>query len=555
MRILYITTHSELSPENIQLLNQIAEESRNEFNVYIGKLNQLNCSNLFWWANPVSSRNIYLDKSFENFCKLKLIEKLFENNTYDKVYTNIEILYKLLVIKYGDQRVVKKRFYYISHKLFYSINVIIRLIGYQLFKYLSIKVLTFFFCVRSSNNKILVETFVYRNSFNGDFSDRHFPHLQSYLEPEVFKNSSYFPNFYGIKNFLKVILAIKNSKLSFTLAELHIGFFDFLRCVFYFVNPRNSCYLRIIDDSNYDLSELINYSYHENFISIDTSNSLIRFFSIKGMHRSGNSIEIFLMWFENISINKITKIALSRFFPQARCIGYQGIYTSPNSIGNYVIKEEAKCNVLPDVIGFMGNKLVTGKNICYTTIMPAFRYLNVLKSKKYYFNFDNDSVNILVALPISKIESINLIRFIHEYKNELGLKFYFKVHPASDKRKMEAEMYKLGFLGDQIVDTKTELMRYRVVVTTGSGIAIESLLKCVPVVIVGSKINLTLNPIPINFVNRYWKLVFDQDQFKIFIEFIFSERFDKKSFINEMFKDRDNICTGLKESKSIFTSK
>ncbi len=552
MRVLNISTFSELCLENIQLLNQIADETRDEYNNYIGELNHLNKHNIYWWANPISSRNTYLDKSFENYCKLKLIIRLLDNNSYDKVATDNEILYKLLKEKYGNQKLIKKKYFNLYSKILKKIILMIRLIGYQSLKYFSVRAIILFLGIRDENNKIIVETFIYKKSFNPDFLDRHFPALESYLEPKIFNNSSYLPNYYGVKNIFKTILSIKNSKYSFILAERYICLSDFLKCVFYFINPSRTYKFQTLAHSNHHLSEIIQFSFYDNFISIDSSNSLMRYFSIKGMSKSDKSIETFLMWFENISINKVTVIALRRFFPEARCVGYQGIFPSPNNIGNYIIKEDSDCNVLPDTIGFMGIKLVTGENICSSIIMPGFRYFDVLKSKKYYANINCLSNIILVALPVNTIESMSLIRFIASYKNELDLKFFFKLHPATNKKRIEAEILKNGYCYDQIINSKINLTDYRLVITSGSGIAIESLLMCVPVVIVGSKINLTLNPIPLNFLNRYWKLVFDHYQFSSFLEFIFSESFDRQSFINEMCFERNGYCTRHLNISSIF---
>ena len=553
MRILYISNFSELSTENILLLNSIAEESREEFNNYIGELNHLNKNNIFWWANPVSSRNTYLDKSYENYCKLKLIIRLLDSDSFDKVDTNIEILYNLLLAKYGNQKVVKKKFFNLYNNIFKKIISIIRLIGYQSIKYFSIRIITYFFNIRQNNNKLIIETFIYNKSFNPDFLDRHFPYLESYLGPEIFNKSLYLPNFYGVKNFFSTLLLIKKSKFSFTLAERHICLYDFLKCLFYFINTSCSPKFKTLTNTNHNLSEIIKFSYNHNLISIDSSNSLMRYFSIKGMARSGMCIDTFLMWFENISINKMTKMALTRFFPDSRCIGYQGIFTSPNNIGNYLIKEDAECNVLPDTIGFMGAKLIPEKNVNNSIIMPAFRYLAVFKSKNYYANIKCSSNNILVALPVNIEESDRIIGFINEYRNELDLKFFFKPHPATNKKRIEYEILKYNFCSDQIINSKINLTDYRLVVTSGSGIAIESLLSCVPVVIIGSRINLTLNPIPSDFLKSYWKLVFDQNQFSSFLEFLFSKNFDRQSLIDQIFLERNNYCSELIKTDSIFS--
>jgi len=213
----------------------------------------------------------------------------------------------------------------------------------------------------------------------------------------------------------------------------------------------------------------------------------------------------------NISVC-LTLLSLHEFFPDLEVIGYQGFLASPHYFSALPIELEQECGLLPNRVVVMGENMIeTAKEFSpHLNVVtgPAFRFSSVWKEVQ--FAADKDVFNILVALPIHRRESRNIIDVlagtVQQSHASSSLGVSIKPHPTwkaidverlLDGRDLEYELAKTSF-DDALAEAD-------LVVSAASSVCVYAIAQGVPCVVVGIPGSLLENSIHRDADPRLWK--------------------------------------------------
>lgn len=99
---------THLDAEYTKKLNKIAANCKKEYTEFVDKYSRKYGSHYLWWALPFSSRNIYLDETFQNICYLELCRWAICNDEIDQIIFGNKSLRDTFLINYKQELTQKK---------------------------------------------------------------------------------------------------------------------------------------------------------------------------------------------------------------------------------------------------------------------------------------------------------------------------------------------------------------------------------------------------------------------------------------------------------------
>ena len=507
--------NSPLSEENAYLLDEIATELRPEYIDFISKLNYKYKNDVLWLMTDISNRNTLNCNLFENICRLELIKRSNKLKIKSIIADN-PYLYKSIKKNYKDSFEVINKSKYL--RTFFKIV-------YNNIKHFSYLIITYFLRYFSSffnkkqtptlNNKpiVLVETIVYRNSFNnGKFTDRHFPEILNYLNKNITSSVLFLPYYYKIYNIISLFKNLNNAKQNFLIPEDFLCFNDYFKSIFYFLKSFKS--FKDIRFQNIDVTDLVIYSYYNNLINGGPAEGHLRKKLFYRLKKKKIEISRYILWFENQPINKGVIMGLNKYYPKTKTIGYVGFFNSHNALGLYPTVQEFKFKLLPNEIAVMGKKYIEDiKVFCpkqKVILLPAFRFQNLLKP--FLEKKSSKIFTVLLALPIFSIDYVNIINLFSLIKNTIEFDIIIKTHPGSNQKKLYQLLYKKKLNSFVSPNNMYQcLNKSDLVITSGSSSAIESIFLKKPTIILSNRISLIKNPIPQKIPKEFYSICYDKN--------------------------------------------
>lgn len=99
---LNVLDFTKLDPHNIKLVNNIAEELRQNYINYLSEIGKKYENNIDWWVLNFVSRNTLISPLFCNICYLMMLDKKYkEGNDYNQVIINSPALKKVIERNYS----------------------------------------------------------------------------------------------------------------------------------------------------------------------------------------------------------------------------------------------------------------------------------------------------------------------------------------------------------------------------------------------------------------------------------------------------------------------
>lgn len=216
-----------------------------------------------------------------------------------------------------------------------------------------------------------------------------------------------------------------------------------------------------------------------------------------------------ISWYENQIRDMLLYKGIKESGIVSEIYGCQFYTKSPLFTNLYPLAVECAYNVMPDVI------LVSGRY--YLNENPALNIkLGISPRYNYLFKIelDKDSVtnryNILVLLTYNIQESKRIIKVAKNYQNKYSdQKIIVKLHPnhVLTKPFEYPETWK-----DTEINLSKACRHSYIVITSGSGSAIEAAIMGCSVIILGNDEDLTLNPMPDFGRGQIWDIVFDEGE-------------------------------------------
>ena len=511
--ILDLSFNAKLNSDFASDFEEIANNSREEFNEYISFISEPFKQNLDWWVLSPPSRNTYASSLFHYFCVIKFTKLILSK----KKFKNLEIIIDSKVLKRAIERLLIK-----EKKL--KIKIILKKNNFKKFffkngfryKFIFIKrvirlilarVLNIFFNTKLPKKSItLLDTFVSPEYLN---NDRWYGVLWEKLNNSQKSQVFFVPTVINtsIINFFKVISSLKRNERNNFIKEDYLNIED----LFFAYNHRKrvkKIQIKPFKLFGIDLTEIVREEilYYEDIDSIFEALLTYRF--LGGLSRKGINIKNAYDWFEGHSIYKAWNLVISKFHKGSKKIGYRAFFKSyPLYLSTYPIQIEKVSGVLPDIFALQGEgseeDLKEFDNSLKTFLIPAFKSEYITN-----WNFEENLAkkNILVALPISIEASIRIIKILIKESKKISLidkdiKIILKTHPTNSneiiKKKLLIDIPKNYIFTEEKYFSKL-LKESFTLITEASSTALESLACGVPVLIIKNNKGFTYDPLPKN---------------------------------------------------------
>ena len=211
-----------------------------------------------------------------------------------------------------------------------------------------------------------------------------------------------------------------------------------------------------------------------------------------------------IAWCENQVIDKLLFRGIRDSGCEATIYGCQ-FFTKPFLWRNlYPLEEEAARGVLPDVILVSGKHYLENSDInTQLGVSPRYNYL-------FDIHLDEKSVadrrGLAVLLPYDMVHSRTIIAGVAEYGPTDPV--HLKLHPNHEL----LQPFDYPETWKQTEDHLSAVCAdSRIVITAGSGTALEAAVMGCSVIIVGKDAGLTFHPMPACGKGKLWDLVFDPE--------------------------------------------
>jgi hypothetical protein len=203
-------------------------------------------------------------------------------------------------------------------------------------------------------------------------------------------------------------------------------------------------------------------------------------------------------WFENQAADRALNLAMKNFFPGVKTKGYMGILFEGFSAAYVPTQLEYNKGTLPDELlviakTFIPNKRRACPNLP-VSLAPALRFTG--NNSNRGAPIDRRSI-VLLALPIDLYLAKRILEIALQAYVDTNYHWMVKIHPAISKKYFFKRIMKSRNPGFDFTDAPLPdlLDKVRIVVTCASGTAVETILRGVPVAIIGNPSGPTINPL------------------------------------------------------------
>jgi len=375
---------------------------------------------------------------------------------------------------------------------------------------------------RLHGTEVLVDTFIFENDIdcNGCFNDRFMPGLVKWFQSNGKQAVSFpFTANIPINKLYKFFLRMNESNTLFAPGELFLRFSDLaagvLRGLAAYVKPPAFSAHAF---EGMDVSCLSKYWW-----KISALNTLVSQFWSRTPYRmaeAGVKPSLVVDWFENQPLDKALYIGFKKASLDINVIGARLFLPYANMVNLFTTRGEQMAGVAPCMNWVCGHEMVNQ----FSAFDDIGRY-SVAPALRYFYLYDNfpsvdEGHSLVIFLTSSQQESINILECVLQNPIVLSGNFseiIIKPHQAlpvgfetfvNDKW---PEICKLPIVWAN-QSSCFLLHKAKLVVTSGSGVALESVCLGVPVVIIGRSAGLNMNPLE-GVDSRCWRLLYDSASF------------------------------------------
>jgi surface carbohydrate biosynthesis protein (TIGR04326 family) len=483
-------------------LQEIAHSLRQPYIDYIGKLSIANNS-LSWWVGCLSEKNPWVSKTFLYACYIRLCQTILnsggqetlvfigENKTIRKgIFGNLVDLphYEILRIELPWRDLLST----------------IRNTGRLAFLKVYLSVLTIYHILLArryrlkltANQKLqegeglcLLYNWVDPRSFdaNGEYRDNYFGGLAHHLRNKG-KRVLIVPHILPTVPYRQTLKKLASSNSSFLIPESFLTVSDacriFIKTILNIPKKRAFPAFEGIDISGIIMNDLI-----KEWGSNNIASNLLLYEAVKRLKKAGIPIGTFIYPYENQVWEKAYCLALRKFYPSARIIGYQHSTVPKMLLNHFFSKDELPILPFPDKVitnGKYTERLFkeSGYDPAKVVRGGAIRFLSLVNREKHTI-VRKDSLNpvILVTPSIDKNETIELVwKVLRAFGQMKQYKIVFKFHPDCPYRFIARE---IGILPKHFIvsdkPTGELLQESHVLLYTCTATSIEAIALSVPV--------------------------------------------------------------------------
>ncbi|OGN90898.1 MAG: hypothetical protein A2Z70_04180 [Chloroflexi bacterium RBG_13_48_17] len=429
-------------------LQEIAGSLRQPYIDYIGKLSIANNS-LEWWASCLSDKNPWFSKTFLYACYIRLCQSIIKSSKEE----NLVFIGENKAIREGITVNMKGLPHYeirsFSTPVRDSADIFIDTVKSIAIKvnYISLIIIRMPIVGRyelkipadsPSQDKrglVLLYNWVDDRSFNdkGEYRDSYLGQLAYHIKNKG-RKVVVVPHIVYMVEYLERLKKLKKSLGHFLLSESYLTIWDVFRifCKTLFKFREKWVYPSL---EGIKLDGIMTSDLHKYRERTDFTYNLLLYQAVKRLKGKGIPIESFIYPYESQTWEKVFCLALRKFYPSVKIIGYQHA-TAPKMLLNYFFsKEELPVLPFPDKVITTGK--YTERQLKESGYDPAkvvrggaIRFGNLLKKIADPLKRDISSPVILVTPSIDINESIELVRKMVKAFGELKhYQIILKFHP------------------------------------------------------------------------------------------------------------------------------
>jgi len=521
---------SNLSTDQREMLNGIIEEMRKPYTDFIERLSVRFANDLDWNVSSIVSRDIHLSPLFLNCCYLELIKRLVQEEDGPlHVIVSSSALARIAktffsaskkVVAVSCRRTLRK----IAQDIFCPIHSFFTLFLFENVK----KQLFYRVCgCRQRPRRIfdrpvtLLDTFIIEESFkDGRYNDRYYPMLHDFLSDEEKKDFYYLPQL-AVRDYRRIFNEIKSSREQFLLKEDFLTAADYFFAAFHPVRkmrfkflPGETVFLGL------DLAPLIREEMYVNLCNPNSMGAVLNYAFVKRLKENAVKVRLVIDWYENQVLDRGLVMAFRISYKDLLVIGYQGFILSPSHyIHTRPTGSDRRYLIAPQEIAVVGRELVRPvKEFCADLTVvtaPAFRFGSVWRKRKAFP--DHLYTTFFTPLP-GKIDAGNdiliLLTEVAKMAEFKECRFWLKVHPTHTRQAVLKHFP--GGLGRQFtfVDGSFESLieQADLMIGNSSSTCLEALARGIPVIIIGSRLGITNNPIPSRIPQDLWTICYTPEE-------------------------------------------
>jgi len=432
-----------------KLLNEVANDIRNEHIEWIDQLNKLHGDNLFWWFGSISGKNIYNSNLFLFSCYLEVLEKLWRIERLRPQLVFVESIGLLKAISQwaAEQEIDVEVIYSPSEKYNYVINLVTSFLklGYFYVSLVNRFISAYISKIKYGRKHVeakkvaIVDTYVLDSSLGngGYFQDIYLPFLHEYLADSGYQVLIH-SVLYGFHlNYRSIYRRMCQSKAHFIIPDDFLKVSDYLSTLSYFLYAF-SLKIQAPKFRAFDLAALLKEEQQKNLAEITSLLAVLIHRLFLRLGQTNLKVELIISWYENQVTDKGLISGARQAFPGAKIIGAQIFLHSPNWINTMPSQSEVDHDMVPDVI------LETSEHQCKIAqscannipcqIAGALRYAHIYNDAGYTeeAGIKNRRPTILVLLPHDLVESVEVLETIKDVADKINedVAILIKCHPC-----------------------------------------------------------------------------------------------------------------------------
>lgn len=522
-------------------LNEIAMCHKKKYTEFVDKYSKKYGKCYLWWALPFSSRNIYLDRTFQNICYLNLCGRIIRD---DKELRHIVVsdraIYKTILVNYGcelsDRKIViecvehglhiggvVKRFFRGFRKL---ISIFLRVRWYSRHEKYDIR-----------DSLSLLDISVLSSDFsNGKYQDRYFSNIQDYVKKNIYYLASLEAN--PSISWKEYINYIRNSrKYRFILKEKFLNIFDYFFLIKYFAYSFQLSFKKYKYD-NLDVTPLVRDSLLKGSFCMPALKGILNYRFIKHFKRKNFKVDNLISWYEGRPSDVMLHKAFREYYEGVNCVGYEGYPLSEFALSQYLSSEQLRQKSAPLKIGIPGTgyekmaKQFSNKVECINVPILRNRYESSNKEKR----LSNGKVRLLVVLPYFIDCAGIMLRILNRYMQtkQDDFQIIIKNHPINGTMKIEDYIKeKFNFTPTYVTgELRSCLYDIDVAYTSYSTASLEVISQGVFLINLCPQGKLRDTGIPDKIDERYYKMVYDDLEVFETLDMVLQKKNEKIDIIN-----------------------
>ena len=339
-----------LDADHTRKLNEIALNCKREYTEFVDQYSKTYGHFYLWWALPFSSRNIYLDDTFQNICYLKLCRQIIlEDSEINHIIVDNKALYDVLLLNYKQELSKKKitlensgRKVIVSGTIIKMFRQFIRQI--KVFFWIKLYLGSQKYNIEDSIS--LLDTPLLSSCLEtGKYEDRYFNDIQNYTQKKVYFLPSLINN--SSMNWKEFVNSVKKSRdYRFILKEKFINLFDYSFVLVYFAY----CLMlatRKYEYGKLDVTTLIRESVLKGSYCVPSIKGVLDERFIQHLKKTNIRVENLISWYEGRPSEIMLQCAFRKAYPDSRSVGYIGFPYFEFALSEYISEEQYNQKAAP----------------------------------------------------------------------------------------------------------------------------------------------------------------------------------------------------------------